>query len=310
MGDSASTVSQALAEVEQWRKTAEQASKREMVALSRESDSLRVTVQNLMQQLEALKVRREVLEGEVSKLEHEELSRSYTAIFSSLSEQVATIARRANEVATVESSRRVALAEAMSDSSVAPLLEEYRQFKDSVEPTLQSLPESYRKLVTQHHEGVVARLREHMGRAAGGVTEIDGEEVRLDIVFAIDAMPGETGVLMVVVPVAEQVYTQWSSRDEDLQTWLVARVVQALAMLFRGTPQEQSRIVLGPCQGMLAIELDLGEQVPQFLGEHIKRAVGAVIDAAPEMTASKVRIVPHEVGPDQLFPPEEAGDVG
>ena len=59
MGDSASTVSQALTEVEQWRKTAEQASKREMVALARESDSLRVTVQNLMQQLEARKIREE-----------------------------------------------------------------------------------------------------------------------------------------------------------------------------------------------------------------------------------------------------------
>ena len=70
MGDSAApAVSRALADVETWRKTAEEASKREMEGLDQEAESLRSTIQNLMQQLEALKGRRDALEAQVAHLD-------------------------------------------------------------------------------------------------------------------------------------------------------------------------------------------------------------------------------------------------
>src|SRR5690606_11645553 len=125
---------------------------------------------------------------------------AHEAIFAALERQAEQVVERAARVAEAESARAAALEEVMKDSTSAPLLEEFEQFRDHVEPTLSALPESYRSALLQHHEQVVARLREHIARAGGGPVVLEAEVVGLDLVYAVDAPDGPAELLMVVLP--------------------------------------------------------------------------------------------------------------
>ena len=104
----------------------------------------------------------------------------------------------------------------LQGSAMAPLLEEYDQFVETVAPNLQSLPDSYRNAVVQHHERITARLAEHLRSVAAMPQPVNAERCEVELVYAVDAPEGRDELLMVVVPVADQVVLQWHQQSDGL----------------------------------------------------------------------------------------------
>lgn len=297
----------ALESVSRWRIDTEARHKAELEEVDQEVQSLEQSIQNLQQQLEALQKFRGELVERSTRIDEEETQRTYAAIFGALGHQVEDLQARAAKVAEAEAAGAAALADAMKDSATAPLLKEYEQFKTQIEPTLSSLPESYRSVILQHHEGVVAKLREHLAQAGTAPVQVEGDPVSVDLVFAVDAPEGAVELVMLVLPVQEETYTGWHARGEDLQTWFAARVVQALYQAAATLGQPAAQAMFGGHQGLLAIEMEIGGGNPEEVAETLEAAFAAAV-AAPELQAAGVTVQPRRVSVDHLLPPEEDED--
>lgn len=300
------SVANALEDVATWRSEAGTKTKSELAEIDQEVENLHTAIKNLQQQIEALRKTREDVGKRDSRVGDEEITRSYNAVFAALIEQMEAVRSRASSLAEADTSRAQALAEALKDPAVASLMTEYSQFKTTVEPTLKALPESYRGVIMQHHDGVAKRLRESLERVGGAVGTVDGHEIRVDAAFAVDAPDGTPEVVMMILPVQEQVQAAWATRTEDAQTWIAARAVQGLYAALQGAGLHQARAAFGGHQGLLAIEVEVSGaklDIQQKIADEINKAIAG----AKELAGAKITVVPRPMVVDHLLPPEEEG---
>lgn len=294
----------ALQEVGRWRTEELARHQAELSEVDQEVSSLQAAVANLQQQLEALSRFRGELVGKGGKVDAQVTERSYSAVFASLQGQAGALAERTGLVRQAEGDRRAAIAAAMNDSAISALLQEYSQFK-TVEPTLAALPESYRTAIVAHNSTVRERLKSALGNLNRGPVEVDAAEHTVEVVYAVDAPEGNPELLVVVLPLPEEVHSDWANRNEDLQTWVAARVVQAVYQACRLAGLPAAQALYGGHQEMLAVEVDVvGARAD--LPDLLARTLGQVLSDAPELAAAKVRVVGQPVAIDYLLPPEEA----
>lgn len=299
------SVSSALEEVTHWKSETAQKSKNELGEVDQEVENLRTAINNLQQQIEALQRSREEIATRSDSLNEEEISRSYNAVFAALLDQAESVRIRAAEIAEGDAARARKLMEALKDPAIASKMTEYTQFKTTVEPTLAALPESYRGVILQHHEGLAKQLKDLLGNIGGTPASYEGPGIAVDVVFAVDAPEGTPEVLMLVLPVQEQVHADWATRQEDAQTWLAARVVQAVYAACTSAGLANSRAAFGGHQGLLAVEVELGGargDVGQMVTDELIRAfVGSA-----ELRDAKIEVRPRQLVVDHLLPPEDA----
>jgi uncharacterized protein YoxC len=302
------SVAAALEEVAQWRSEAEERQKTELGEVDKEVENLQVAVANLQQQLEALAGFREELLGKAQRIADEEVQRSYDAIFAALRDQNQALAARSRLVDEARTASEEAVAAYMEENEeVAALVQEVEQFKASVEPTLDNLPASYRTVILAHHEGVVARLEEHMAAARSKPVAIEADELSLDVVYAVDAPEGAAELLMFVLPVDEAVHTGWFEREEDLQVHVAARVIEGLYRACHTQNLTGVQAIYGGHQGLLAVEVELPEDVaPDPLVEALDAHLGEALAAVEEIRATHLVPRPVRLAVDHLLPPEDA----
>lgn len=298
------TVEAALDEIASWRAEQEGKKQKELAEVEQELGTLRTALESLQQQLEALETFKAQLTDGEGDIELQEIERAYASIFDALASQATRVAQRATLVAEAEQARTDATLESLARSDSAPLFEEYRQFRTTVQPTLAALPESYRSVVTQHHEQLAAKLRETVGRLLAGPVTLDAEPLEVEVVYGIDAPEDAPELLIVVLPVADEVHGRWVSRDEDLQTWVAARVVQAIYQAVREAGPAGAQALCGGHKGLLAIEADL-VGAKGDIGAVVQRQLEAVLGSAPELVAAGLKVTVREVSVDYLLPPEE-----
>lgn len=300
------SVELALRAVADWQAEAISRHKTELREADQEAENIRQAILNLQEQLEALGRYRQDLLDKGQRVRDEVVQRSYDAIFVTLAHQARDLTARTQQVTEAHQARQAALGDLLKGSAVAPLMREYEQFKTAVEPSLSMLPDSYRSVILKHHASVVAQLREHMARVAGGPTEIDADDLQLDVVYAIDAPDGPVELLMFVLPVTEAAYSQWSERNEDLQLHLMARVVQGIHQALQSLGLSGVQVNAGGHQGLLAIEAELAEVHVEALVDVLKGALAqSVVDAA-EIRAAHISIKLSRVAVDHLLPSEDA----
>jgi len=300
----AHTLAEALGEVAKWKADEETRQNAELVEVDQEVQSLESAVANLNQQLEALAKFREELLAKSELLGSEEVQRSYAAIFTTLSSQTQAVLQRTAQVNIANGERAAAVEAALSSGEVAPLLEEYSQFKTAVEPTLSALPESYRTVMLKHHHDLTEQLKSHVNEAMSSPADLDVDDLTIEIVFAIDAPEDKPELLIVVIPVSEESAAEWASRDEDLQTLVSARVVQALYATIKESGPAGAEAVSGGHQGMLAVEVDILGAADDF-GDKFIAAIEEVDKASPELNAAGISIEGRQVSVDFLLPPED-----
>ncbi|MCB9677519.1 MAG: hypothetical protein H6737_20590 [Alphaproteobacteria bacterium] len=299
------SVTAALEGVASWRSEQEARRQAEIVDVDSQLEKLRADLAELQGKITSL----EAFRGQLEERDASEgvVARSYDAIFAALLGQAAQLDTRAAEASEATAKRNQAVLDGLSKGELAPLVQEYNQFKTQVEPTLQALPESYRGAIIEHHHGIVDRIRAHLEDQIAGPAVVEGDRVELELVYGIDAPSGTPELLICVLPVKDVTFTDWAERPEDLSTHLGARAVQAIyeATKQGGLPGAQA--VFGGHQGLLAVEVDL-EGVSKDFAQLLADSFNAVLKSAPELAAGKLGLTARKVDFDFLLPPEIEDD--
>jgi len=157
--------------------------------------------------------------------------------------------------------------------------------------------------VVQHHERLASRLRDHVAALFAEPTTLDEPPLDAEVVFGVDAPDGDPELLIAILPVQDVVHAEWVQRDDDLQTWLAARVLQAVHTGLREAGLPAAQVVCGGHRGLLALEADL-VGASRDVAAVVARHLGEVLGASPELDAAKLRVSPTEVPIDYLLPPE------
>lgn len=307
LGTTASTVAAVLADVERWKADEEARHKAEMVEVEQEIKNLQTAIGNLQQQLEALTRFRSDLDGKASALGDQEVQRAYSALFDALGEQAKRLAARERLVGDKARERASSLAATLGGSDLGPLVQEYEQFKAAVEPTLGSLPQSYRDVILEHHANIAGKLRGHIDALTAGPIEVEAEALQVDVVYAIDAPDGAPELLVFVLPVDETVHSGWLDREDGLQLWLAARVVQAVYETSAKTGFVRAQAMAGGHRGLLVVEVDLAGADPAFV-EGVERRLGELLSQAPELAGARVEATPRKVEVDYILPPDDGAN--
>ncbi|MFT6161040.1 MAG: hypothetical protein ACJAZO_002940 [Myxococcota bacterium] len=304
-GSGLRSVADALAGVAQWRTDEEARHGTELAEVDQEVASLQTGIENLKQQLEALGRFRTELLGKVDSIEEEVAGRNYNAVFDVLGDQLVGLSSRAGGLLQKERVRDAQLAETLDDPVVANLLAEYQQFKEVVEPTLASIPATYRTVMEETGRKQRQDLESRLAHVGTEPIEYEGEPLPLDVLVAVDAPDGQSEVLMLVMPVADAVHGDWRSRDEDLQTRLAACIMQGAFATAAEMGLGGNQAVFGGHRGQLAVELELAGGDPAAIAESFRSSIQETLAASPELIAAKVAATVRVIEVDHLLPPEE-----
>ncbi|MBT3221321.1 MAG: hypothetical protein HN348_19740 [Proteobacteria bacterium] len=297
------SVEVALRDVRVWKTEQARRQSAELAEVDQEVENLKTAVDNLKQQLAALGKFRSELVGKSATLDAKEIERSYSSVFETLSLQRQALEVRGAEL--LAAADEVSAHAAAAHAGIAALLAEYEQFKREVEPSITTLPESYRQVLLDHHESVLAQLQEHL-ESVVTITELDSPVLRIDVVYSVDAPDGEPDLLIMVLPVAEEAYSEWASREEDLQTWLAVRVVQAVFEACREAKLPGVQAIFGGHQGLLAVEAEL-DGADSSVAATIARNMARILGSAPELKGARLEVVGCP-GPIDFLLPEEDND--
>jgi len=299
----AATVAEALESVKQWQTDAAARHEAELKEVDQELSSLQAAVQNLQQQIDALQSFKTELEAKSSDLGSEAGKREYQAIFDALRGQSARMGERDDQVVAAHKARLDDLPARLAQGDAAGDVAEYEQFKTAVEPTLQHLPDTYRDALLEVHAKKVAKVRKHVEAALEGPVEVTGDEVSVDVVYAIDAPEGSPELIIVVIPVAATVHQGWMEQAEGVQLWLAARVAQALYAAAASVGFVQAQALSGGHLELLAVEMELVGADAKIV-DALKKELDQVA-SSPELKAARVSVTAAALDIDTLLPPED-----
>lgn len=303
------SVAEALGDVARWKADEESRHNTELAEVDQEVASLQTAIENLKQQLDALGRFRTELLGKLEGIQETVSSRTYEAVFGALIGQLDALSERSAELAVAERERDARLLQTLDDPAVKKLLGEYEQFKSTIEPTLGAMPETYRKAMEALRDQQRAQIAERLGDLGTNPVESTGEGIPVDVLVAVDAPEGEAEVVMLVIPVTEEVHTQWTERAEDLQTRLAARVMQGVFNATRALGLPGAEGVYGGHQGLLAVEVEVAGGPQEQVADAVRAAVQGALDQAEELIAARVKATVRIVDVDNLLPPEDAAEV-
>lgn len=276
----------------------------ELEELDEEIAEIEAAVRKLQEQLGSLARHRENL------LTRRERSGDacYRALYQTLGRQAEALAVRAEQMAARREEQSSAQT-GMDEAEVERLLDEYRTFKKTIAPNLAELPESYRGVLSSHHEEVVARLREHFAEQLPPVV-LEAAPLPVDVVFAVDPPEGHAELLMFVLPVREQAFEGWRELGDGVELYLATRVAQGV---FQALVELDLRAILpafGGHQGVLVIEAEIPAMERQAVLDRVHEVVDAVLRTADELAAARVEARISEVPVGDVFPAEEEEDGG
>ncbi len=296
------SVTRALQQVDAWKEAQLRENQAKIAEVDKEIADIEAKIALLQQQIVALREARTSLEA--LDLSRPTRDRINEAIFATLAEQSALTSRRAEEQLRAEKALQEKVFADMKSGELAPVVEEYVQFKEKVEPTLSALPASYREAILQHHRGVVERLRAHLAERLAEPATIDAPPVEVDVVFGIDAPEGRPELLICILPLHHEVLTAWADRATDVGTLLGARVAQAIFETTKRLGPPGVHVVYGGYQDLLTMEVEIDGTEDNF-AEVFTQTMQAIFADAPELKAAGIRPVPVPVDADHLLPPED-----
>lgn len=302
----ARSVEDALQDVARWRDEESTRQQAEVADLDGRIQDLESRVASLERQLadtrgmlEQARQDRENVGVGVSEVEAHR--RSYDALFEALKEQALRLAGRAGEYGEAARSRDAAFDSKLADPELKKLIADF----EAGQKVLATIPEAYRAAMQDAHARLEAQLKERVAAIKPDAIELDADPVGIDIVVAVDAIDGVAGVVMAVLPVVETVYTEWADRDDDVQTFVAARAMQAIYQVCHRLGLGAAQAMYGGHQGLLAVEVELGRGDPDEVLQSLRDAVDQVLGDAPELIGARVSATAQPVDVDYLFPPDD-----
>lgn len=289
------SVADALRALDQLRADAQARQQGRLAEVDEEIARLEESITNLQSQIATLQEsRREIEQSD----ETAAIPGGPQKLFEVLRAQASVLAQRAQAWSEAVAECEARKEQALQSPEIAPLVAEFQQFKEGGEAALAQLPPSYRKAIEEVHNKVRRELEGHLERLSE-VPVLDVEPIKLDVVFSADE-----GLVMLITPLSEQVYTQWASGSAGLDNRVAAKVVESLYSALRGTPVEAAEAMYGGHEGLLAMELEIPPDLEGFPAR-LESAFEQVLGASAEIQGAKVNIQLVSVPIDLLLPGEE-----
>jgi flagellar biosynthesis chaperone FliJ len=303
--DGPKSVSGALQELKDQHAREVERQVQELSEVDQELGGIREAITNLEKQLETLTKFRDDLKAKQESGASVDEGKAYTAIFGVLSSQAQHLAARSVAVAKATAERDAAQEASLEDPETKKLFDEYTTFKTTIEPSLANMPESYRVALMGAHTALEGRLEERLAHLATGPVAVEGDPVSMDVVFAIDAPEGAAEIAMLILPVRDQVTTDWLEKGDTVELTVAARALEALYRACHDLGYGHAQAMFGGFQGLLAVELELPGGDPKPWVDALQNHLTAVLSNSPELKAAGVLAAPALVPADQLFPPED-----
>jgi hypothetical protein len=251
-------------------------------------------IENLQVQLATLHEARAVADRPVDDRPSSEAA---FGVISALKAQGGALATRNSEWLRADAEVKERWLEAIQGPEVAALIAEVEQFAREVEPTLPSLPPSYRDALLAHHRGVREQLADRLVELERS-PQLEAETLEIEVVVAGDGM-----ILMVLTPIAEEVFSDWMRRPADLLTRVASRVVRGLYDALLAADLDTTEVAFGGHEGLLAMEIEIsgGTGVLPAVQASIERALAE----APDLVQAKVVARLVELPVEALLPADE-----
>ena len=302
------TVADAIAEIAAWRAEAQVASDGAVADTEKEIENLQTAIQNLQQQLEALAKSREELVGKSAKLSQQEQEKTYEAIRDALLTQVSAVKERSVAVKGAQTARTQAIEQAMATPEAVSLKAKLDNFEAVIEPTLAGMDESFREPMLAMRKGIVEGLDAIVAQSDPGPVTVQAEEIAIDIVYSVDAPDGPAEIVMVVLPLPEEVKESWQDGPEDVLGVIAARASQVVYQACKTVGADNVQAVVGGHQGRLAIEVELPGVDRDSLQTALQKGFDELLSGVPEMEAAKISARAQYALVDHLLPPETDED--
>jgi hypothetical protein len=312
VGNAFGSAAEALEAGVRWRQEEEARYQTEITEVDQELARVREAIQNLQQQLSTLSQHRSELASRGGGFEEAEAERVYADLFATLGAQAQAVEARSQELAAAEQAQAQAYQAVVSDPATRALLDQYKAFKATIEPTLAMMPEAYRSAILAAHEALSAQLKAKLGSVDTGPVEHPGPELTVDVLFAVDAPEGSADILMLVLPVPEAVQSEWADRPDTAGLRLAARVAQGVYAACHQIGAPHAHAMFGGHQGLLAMELELPGGDPAKVTAVVQAALDAALAGPEEMKRARMVARAVNTAAEYLLPPEEeeGEDVG
>lgn len=295
--------------VERWREETEGDLNRQIREIDDETDQINAKIAELQRQITAISALREEMQGRLSGLDDEQISRTRDTVLSGLETEGPLLDERAALWRAAVSDQEAALDRLLQDPAVAGLVEEYKQFGE-LEPTLDMLPAGYRKALLAHHEEVKAQLKPFIESAAASPPPLSVPEQGFTLIASLDPQEGAPEALAVIVPVPFETYSRWSERSEDLHALISYRVVGALSAMLAEVGASEAPLQYAPYEDKLAIQVWLGDsEVQGDVKSALERQIGKLKAGSTEIQVCRLDPYLVWLSPDAIIP-EENDDEG
>ncbi len=247
--------------------------------------------------IEALRARRSALEDRRAALSADRYRAEQGAVRAGLRADRDRLMQRAALGREAAAARNAAIAAELRAPELAAAMQETERFQAEVEASLSTLPPSYRRAALENHERNVRRLAPYAAALNCVTPTLNAEVEAIAVVACASPAEGRPEALVLVLPVPFSVYSDWSTRPEDLASMLAYRMVSALHRLLGdlGTPNAMVEYV--EVHGCLAVQAwladhevtgDLQERTLEHIGRAYEDSV-ELVNAAIEVHAAWIR---------------------
>ncbi len=295
-----------LAQVEAWRNEQLEENRVALGLVSEELTMLQAQLADLTARIEGLDARRTSLEGTPDSIARKVHGERHRAVLASLHSDQELLSTRAADLAQARSRQLRELEESLDkDPELHEMVQEYERFLE-VETQLESLPESYRKAILQHHDTVRRRLEPVMRTAEGADATIDEPTESVTVVLSADPEDGDPTALVMLVPIPVDVHTRWRERPEDLASELTYRLYSAACAVSTKVGVPDAPISCRPFEGHLAIQIWFGSgSVAGNVRQEVEAEFARLRTHASELRAAKLELAATWVSPEVLAPPDD-----
>lgn len=295
-----------LSQVAAWSATQREENRVGLGLVNEELTMLQAQLADLTARIEGLESRRSQLEAVPEALQRRVHGERHRAVLASLHGDHELLGTRSADLGQARATALAALELALTeDPELHEMVQEYERFCE-VETQLETLPESYRKAILQHHDTVRRRLEPVMRSAEGADAAIEATQESISIVLSADPQDGEPTALVMLVPTSVDVHTRWRERAEDLTSELTYRLYAAACAVSSTLGVPDAPISCRPFEGHLAIQVWFGSgSVTGDVRQVVEAELQKVRDQAAELRAAKLGLAATWVSPEALTPPED-----
>lgn len=269
--------------------------------VAREEVHNRRAIDESYRRITALRLLRREFEERRVSLATTGFRHEWTAVRTGLLADRARFLQRSEEALAALRARDAQLVEDMRAPDVLAALREFERFHGEIEPTLDSMPAAYRRAIQETHERNLRRLEPYARALNAPGPKLDAPVHAVGVVACASPADGRPEALVLVLPVPFATYREWASREEDLASVFVYRMVAAAFRLMAAIGASDAPVEYFEVHECLAMQVWLGDHtVTGDVREQALEYIARGYESGPELSNAAIEVYGVWLRPELL----------